>query len=888
LKDSGGEAQTLLNLGYSYSDLSETEKAAACYREALRLWHARGNPVGEANTLAVLGHLESKQGEKQQALDHYQNANILLKNIGDWVLEGSIFNGMGFVYEELSEPEKALTCYEQALSFFQKGGSEDGQAGALMKLGEVYQELLQSQKAITNFQQALEMFRVLGNPRMQSFALRNLGRAYASLNNTTLAIDYYKQALSLNRSHEDRRGQAYILNDLGQACEVSGERLLALHHYNKALVLNRATGDRFGEAATLCNVARLQRDLGKFEEARVPTEQALRIVESLRTKVFSQDLRTSYSGSVHQQYELHVDILMQLQKQHPIQRFDIAALEASECARTRSFIETLAAARADIREGVDQALLERERALQTQLNTKAEEQVMLLSGNHQKLEADVLEQEIQKLTSEYQEVEGRIRANSPRYAALTQPQPLSLAEIQQQVLNDDTLLLEYMLGDERSYVWAVTRTEVSSFELPGRAQIENAARRFYKLLTANQPVPGETFEQRQARVAEANAHISEEAAAFSKLVLGPVMTKLGTKRLLIVPDGALQYIPFQALVVPGKANASAATPQSQLGAGSDEQIPLIFDHEIVNEPSASALALVMSETAQRKPAPKTVAVLANPVFEADDPRVKSRNSSETQVAKLSQETEVKEAFRDVGLGEGLRIPPLPASRDEANAIMAMAPWGTGFKAEGFEASRATITRPELGQYRIVHFATHGFVDYEHPELSGLVLSLVDEKGNPQDGFLRMHDIYNLKLPADLVVLSACNTGLGKEVKGEGLIGLTRGFMYAGAAGVAASLWKVDDEATAELMKRFYEGMFQKGLTPAAALREAQLGMWRQKRWHAPYYWAAFVIQGQYNQKENMSLGPTQTVKSVAALGSLAAAASLAVFLLLRRRRRTIL
>ena len=386
---------------------------------------------------------------------------------------------------------------------------------------------------------------------------------------------------------------------------------------------------------------------------------------------------------------------------------------------------------------------------------------------------------------------------------------------------------------------------------------------------------------------EANALISEEAARFGKLVLGPAFTRLGRKRLLIVPDGALQYIPFQALLVPVTAKGNGDTAQSNARVGTEELVPLIVEHEIVNEPSASALALVLNETAQRKQGPNTIAVFANPVFGPDDPRVKSASSLEPHGAEHSQETRVREAFSDVGFGEGMRVPPLPASREEANAIIAVVPGGTGFKADGFEASRATIMRPELGQFRIVHFATHGFVDYQHPELSGLVLSLVDEKGKPQDGFLRMHDIYNLKLPVDLVVLSACNTALGKDVKGEGLIGLTRGFMYAGAGGVVASLWKVDDDATAELMTHFYEGMFKRGLTPAAALREAQLAMRSQKRWQAPYFWAAFVIQGQYNQHVNSGGGSTPG-QWLVVLGILAGGSALVVFFLLRRRRMGIL
>jgi CHAT domain-containing protein len=494
-------------------------------------------------------------------------------------------------------------------------------------------------------------------------------------------------------------------------------------------------------------------------------------------------------------------------------------------------------------------------------------------------EAAGLAKEIDQLANDNDQLEIRIKSNSPRYAALTQPQPLGLREIQQQVLDDDSLLLEYMLGDERSYLWAITRTQLYSFKLPSRAQIEGAAGRFYKLLTANQPLPDETFEQRQARVADANTHIAEEGALLSKLLLGPVADKLGTKRLLIVPDGALQYIPFQALTVPATTNA--ATEQLRITGNADQRVPLFVDHEIVNEPSASTLGLVMSDAAKRQPAPNSVAVFANPVFEVDDPRVKPNSSSESRAAGLSQRKEVQ-AFRDVGFGEGKQIPPLPASREEADAIMSTVPWRSGLRFEGFDASRATISSAELSRYRIVHFATHGFVDYRHPELSGLVLSLVDEQGNAQDGLLRMHDIYNLKLPVDLVVLSACNTGLGKDVKGEGLIGLTRGFMYAGASGVVASLWKVDDEATAELMKHFYEGIFQKNLSPAASLRESQLAMWRQKRWHAPYYWAAFVIQGEYNPRPMPSR--RLTASQIATGAAVTSVLCVIAFLFSRRRR----
>ena len=193
----------------------------------------------------------------------------------------------------------------------------------------------------------------------------------------------------------------------------------------------------------------------------------------------------------------------------------------------------------------------------------------------------------------------------------------------------------------------------------------------------------------------------------------------------------------------------------------------------------------------------------------------------------------------------LELPRLRFTRQEAAAIMAVAPGEINLQALDFQASRRTAVSPSLAQYRIVHFATHGLLDSKHPELSGLVLSLVDPQGRSQNGFLGLEDIYNLNLPADLVVLSACETGLGKEVNGEGLVGLTRGFMYAGASRVVASLWRVSDIATAQWMGRFYQAMESEKMPAAAALRAAQITMWKQHRWRSPYFWAAFQIQGEW-------------------------------------------
>jgi CHAT domain-containing protein len=430
-------------------------------------------------------------------------------------------------------------------------------------------------------------------------------------------------------------------------------------------------------------------------------------------------------------------------------------------------------------------------------------------------------------------------------------------------------VLEYALGDDRSYVWAVTSAGLTTYELPSRKQIEDSARNLYSKIVAQQMVQGESVQQFSERREKATQSIGADTAQLSKLVLGPLAGKLGNKRLLIVLDGALQYIPFTALDDP---DSDKNSPK-----------PLVFTHEIVNEPSASTLALLLQEAKQRKAASNSVAILADPVFEVDDPRV--TRASHESTPESAESARVKQALRDIGISaDGVQIPRLLASGEEADAIMDSAPWGTGLKAVGFGANRQRVLGPELAGYRVVHFATHGLINNEHPELSGIVLSLFDKDGRSQDGFLRLHDIYNLHLPADLVVLSACSTGLGKDVRGEGLISLTRGFMYAGASGVVASLWKVDDQATAHLMKLFYEGMFQKGLTPVAALRDAQLEMSKQKAWQSPYYWAGFIIQGRYDEQLNGTRLQYMTARRITVVSVLIGVVLVGAILIVRGRR----
>ncbi|HSD29555.1 MAG TPA: CHAT domain-containing protein, partial [Vicinamibacteria bacterium] len=486
-------------------------------------------------------------------------------------------------------------------------------------------------------------------------------------------------------------------------------------------------------------------------------------------------------------------------------------------ARARSLIDSLAESGVDLEQGVDPALLQRERQARRAFDDWAERQRQAAPSS-----ARSLADEYRELEDRYQRIQAEIRSRSPRYAALVRPRPLRLEEVQAQVLDADTLLLEYALGDDRSFLWAVSKKDHSSWELPPRAEIERQTRLVYEHLTARLDARGSPRDRR-LRVERADAAYWADAARLSEVLLGPVAAKVSGKRILVAADGALQSMPFAALPVPGR---------------SGEPVPMAAEHEIVSLPSASVLAVLRRETSGRTPPEKTVAVLADPVFEADDPRLRAARAARRSVAASAP-------GEDARRRRTRSYPRLAATRQEADAIIRLAPAGTTFRAVDFDASRATALGPDLARYRIVHFATHGVLDDENPGASGIILSLFGKGGEPQDGVLRLRDVYGLRLPAELVVLSACSTALGKPVRGEGLVGIVRGFTYAGARRVVASLWKVEDDATGEMMKRFYREMLERNRSPAAALREAQVSMWRQDRWRPPYYWAAFVLQGEW-------------------------------------------
>ncbi|MGH9902044.1 MAG: CHAT domain-containing protein, partial [Pyrinomonadaceae bacterium] len=513
---------------------------------------------------------------------------------------------------------------------------------------------------------------------------------------------------------------ADTLKALGDVALSTGDVGNALGLLGRALEQARLNGQRRLEADTLHSIARAHYSLGNLTEARLRIEQSLDITERLRAGVAATNSRAMFFTSAQSGFDLYVEVLMSLHEKEPAAGHAARALQAAERARARSLLEQLAESNADIRQGADPQLLERERALQQQLNAKAAARA---NASHKKSTAVLatgFDKEIAELTSRYREVEAQIRTTSPRYAALTRPEPLAAAEIQRHVLDRDTVLLEFALGEKRSWLWAVTPDAIISRQLPPRAEIEKETRAVYGLLTARQPRAGLTEAEAVVRVTEADARFQIEAANLSRSLLGPVADQLRHewkgKRLLIVASGALEYLPFAALPLPSDGGGYR---------------PLIAEHEIVNLPSASVLSVMRRETAGRAAAPSVVAVMADPVFDAADPRLLAaaakRKAGNQQVAVNVRSAGEAPSPAPAGAGDSpliravrgmnrASLTRLPFSREEADAVAALVPVKSLLKATDFQASRTRALSGELGNYRIVHFATHGLLNSEHPEL----------------------------------------------------------------------------------------------------------------------------------------------------------------------------
>ncbi|HKS11092.1 MAG TPA: CHAT domain-containing tetratricopeptide repeat protein [Pyrinomonadaceae bacterium] len=854
--DKAGMARAYAQIGRCHLAQSDLAEATENYNHALQQWRDQGDLGEQAGALINLAYIEQRKAEWSNALAYYSEAQALIKD--DPFQLGLIASGMGDLFNENGLFESALVQYDRALNYFRDAKVPLGVSRTTMDIG--YTEYLQGDypASLSHLNEALANLDPTSLHAAQCH--ENLGRLHISLGQYAVALQHLEPALakyeSANNPMEAERVRALI----GQAYEQQGLFDHARPNYLQALGVFRKLKDRISEASVNFALGRLELKAGQLDQAEAYLKQSLEDTEDIRTISTGRDLTTAYSASVHERYEAYVACLVRKSKSRDAQQLIESAFAASELSRARSLADLLRDTQTNLLAGVDPKLAAREKTLRQAIRAKVDHRIELLSAKTlNEKDLNEVETNLARLRTEHEQVYAELRKLNPAYGEITQPAASSLQQIQSEIENDQTAVLEYLLGDYGSYAWVVTRSNIKLVELPDEATITSAVQKVYDLLAKR---PGK----------ETETQLTKAVDDLSSLVIAPLADQLTAQRIIVVADGALNYVPFQLLTSP------------------NDRQPLIASHEIVNAPSASILSQLNREKVARPSFEKTLIAFGYPAFASNYAELKGKNDNEL-VAQITGED--KEhwgyAMRDIEInsdsGDVADVQPLLHSRAELATLKDVGGSSSSI-VTGFSASRETFQHTDFSKFSILHVATHGVLDPKRPEYSGFILSTVDPEGRRQEGFITVGDIFELQAPVDLVVLSACRTGLGKDVRGEGLIGLTRGFMYAGASSVAATLWNVDDEVTAELMKLFYANMLDKGMVPAAALRAAQNTIRQQPQWRSPHYWAGFTFQGEYKL-------PVKPTRSTAAKLPLIIAGVLLLVLLLvgvwwywRRRRAT--
>lgn len=884
-------ANALLTKGYSLIDLAQSagiegqrvlEEAFAALHESSMAHEALGNNYGLAQVenftgLAYFNRGRTETQDFRKAEAHYRRAAELFSSLGEWREALGAKHNLALINIDEGYAAKAARILEEVLGAIPPGKEVETRGFVLGNLGVAYRDTGEFDAALVALSESVAINASLQNVEFEAFALRALGTTYQALGELERAEEFLRQAL--HKATEHGRVRAAILSGLGtvayqkqeyaQALEwhqqsvasttstIDGayrqgfvvRDLVALRRFDEAIATGRdvlsaadapaitradaalelghaylgleqpdKADESFTTALAVYDAALLDnkqaealngralaaRARGDLSAAIQYGEEALQRIETLRASVSAPELRAFYSAAHAEYYKSQIDSLIAAHRASgsSSSEYLAASLSVGERARGRMIADLLGEAAVSLDRGnVSDVLLQRERELYDELAALRYQRDRLLQ--QPSAESAEMEPIIRRMAAIENELslstmEARRNSGGERNLAA---KPLAAAEIQAS-LDDRSVLLQYSLDTPRSFVWVVTRDSLQVVELADRVGIESAARRVYDDL--------KTYRPNGSRDSVAGAR--DDLAA---LVLTPVVALLSSdkQRVIVAADGALGYVPFGVL------------PLERAG----ESTALIEAFEVSNVPSMSAVAAQRRRADQV--APKTLAVFADPVFALTDSRVTATgNAARGSVAGPLANAPVP-------------LPRLPATDVEATAIASLVTHDSRLVFTGFDANREHVLNAPLVDYRIVHFATHGLVDSRYPGLSALAFSQFDATGRPLNGLLRLQDIYRLKLNADFVVLSGCETALGREIRGEGLIGLVDGFLYAGARNLVVSLWQVPDRATAELMTRFYGYVLRDALRPAEALRQAQRSIASEQRWSDPYFWGAFVVLG---------------------------------------------
>lgn len=837
LRNKSGEEYDLGNIGDVYTEMGKYRKALEYDTKALEIAREVGNKRNEAIGLGNIGAIYAYMGDYSKSLKYRELALKIDRELGLKWDEGIDLGNVGLTYYDLGNYTKALEYWAQALKIAQEIEDKGSIAHWMLAMASCYYTLGMLRKALEYNEHATEIVQEIGDKIQEARCIGTDGLIYTELKDYSRALQCFNQALEICVEHGAKREEAIALGNIAAICAEMGDYLKALECQEKALAINREIGNRFNEAETYNGLGALYLKLDKYDSSVESHKKALKIskdisvpkiiweahaglgaayeetdnysqamshykasveaIESVRGGLLSEEQKSSFLESKIEIYKKLQNLLYKLHQDNQTGRFAEEAFEYAERAKVRALLDLLEESKIDIHKGVDTVLINQEKEIFREIVRIQTE----LRGEN------LSESEVSRLRNQLEEKEGRLsqlrielKKRSPVYADLKYPEPVTLRQAQKVILGEKDLALEYSIGEKHSYLWAITKTDYDIYQLPSQAKITEKTEKYLDFLS-KPPAP--------------ETSLPSLGRELYDMLIRPAQKYLETgSNVIVVPDGILYYLPFETLIY------------NLEGQGS---LYLVESNKISYVPSLSLLGILKAKKKEGTlPGTSELLAFGNPDFGEES------------------DSFTRDELTERGIYEeyGFRFVSLPYSEEEVRNIASFFPKELTSVFIREQAKEEVIKNENLTKHKRVHFATHAVLDEKFPLRSCIVLTLDEDPS--EDGYLQLNEIFNLKLDADLVALSACETGMGKLVEGEGLIGLSRGFFYAGANSILLSLWAVNDRSTARLMKSFYRYLHE-GKEKSEALRQAKIDFIHGElpSLRHPYYWAPFILLGRY-------------------------------------------
>ncbi len=784
----------------SYLSINRSDDFLKCNLEANKIAKSIKNYYEIILTFINIGHYYFSNNNLNLAIDYFSQA---ISYINEDTLPEDIFDiyyNLGTVYNEIGNFNRAIEYFSNALNIISRDKNHPYYSATLIGIGFSYVKKGLTSGSREDYDRAFEYFSQAqiaaartGNRNFEVITLNNLGSLKAHLEENLDALYYLNKAKYLAEELKLNSYLASIYTNIGIIYGRLGDYQNSTLFYDKAIGLAVAENENRTLWESYLEKANLLRKQSQIDQAKFYYLNSINIIESLRSQLLTEEDKSSFFGSDKRLDAYHnlTDLLINQEKKDSRQSSLAQAFNYTERAKARAFLESIEASRVSQQFPVDMRLANREKEL---MNDLSRIYTRLITPEVEEKERGRLLGQVKLLEEELENVRRQIRSKNPAFASLTYPEIISYDQARKEFVDHKTAVFAFQVGKESAYAFCLSSRGLNVYPIPTQKKLREMVTRHRRAISDTD-----------------NQDFSSGYELY-KALIEPGLEKgleKSLKKILIIPDDILTILPFETLVL-------SAQPADWL----------IKTFTIYYAPSLSSLKGIthfQNRKNRKKPSFNLLAV-GDPYY----------GELEEKYVELSTKT----IFQDLYSLSDMKFYRLRYSDEEVRRISSQIPRARVLTRE--KASEDLVKRANLVDYRMLHFAAHGLIDDQKPARSAIVLTLDNDPA--EDGFLQMREILNLKLNADLVVLSSCQTGLGQFIRGEGVEGLSRAFFYAGASSVLMSLWTVNDQVASQFMERYY--LHLKGMeVQADALRQVKLEMIESGVVSHPYYWAAFILNG---------------------------------------------